>query len=54
MPESGSSGSGRGALGNGCPYRKTRAASILPSRPQFSQPLRAGPVKAGRVFAATL
>jgi hypothetical protein len=25
-----------------------------PSRPQFSQPPRAGPVKAGRVFAATL
>jgi hypothetical protein len=34
-------------------FSSTRAASILLSRSQFSQLPRAGPVKAGRVFAAT-
>jgi hypothetical protein len=31
-------------------FGSTRAASILSSRPQISQPPRAGPVKAGRVL----
>ena len=34
-------------------FCSTRAASILPSRPQVLQPPSAGAVKAGRVFAAT-
>ena len=53
MLESGPSGSVRGVVSNHHPYRDPAPRAFFRPDRQIAQPPRAGPVKAGRAFAAT-